>query len=143
MKNSHILIHAVLLCATIFVGIFSFGCKKNEAPAEKKIRLALVSDYPPYVYFHQGKLTGIDVELGKMIAKEAGRELQIVNGTFYSLINLVGEGKADMAICALAVTNPRRKIVAFSDPYEFAGQTFLVRSGENIRYLTDMREKPS
>lgn len=141
MKNNLISSRAVLLCAVISIGIFICGCRKNGAPSEKNVRLAVASDYPPYAYLHQGRLTGIDVELGEMIAKEAGRELRIVNGSFASLVNLVEHGKADMAICALAITASRRKIVAFSDPYEFAGQSFLVRSGEKIRYLTDMREK--
>ena len=82
------------------------------------------------------------MELCGKIAAEAGRELQIVNGKFSELVGMVAAGEADMAACALAVTEERRRAAAFSDPYEFAGQTFLVRSGENIRYLTDMRERP-
>ena len=140
MKNNRCLVWITLLAATILIGV-SAGCRRNGA-SSRIVRLAISSDYPPYAYMHQGKLTGIDVELCEKIAKEAGRELQIVNGKFSELIGMLAAGEADMAACALAVTETRRKSAVFSDPYEFAGQTFLVRSGENIRYLTDMREKP-
>lgn len=140
MKNKFYPIRAfMLLCVMTAVGMGA-GCSKTETPS-KSVRMAVSSDYPPYAYFHKGKLTGIDVELGEMIAREAGRELRIVNGDFSELIELIRQKKADLAICALAVTEERRKAAAFSDPYEFAGQTFLVRSGEKIRYLTDMRAR--
>lgn len=141
MKNNRCTVRIALLGAAISVCLFGGGCSQ-EAESKGNVRMALSPDYPPYAYLHQGKLTGIDVDLGEMIAKEAGRGFEIVNGDFSELIGLVGAGKADMAACALAVTAERRESVAFSDPYEFAGQTFLVRAGENIRYLTDMREKP-
>ena len=138
MKSDCRIIWIALLGAAILAGIP--GCSQEEPP--KSVRLAVSPDYPPYAYLHQGKLTGIDVELGERIAKEAGRELRIVNGEFSELVGMVASGEADMAACALAVTAERRGMADFSDPYEFAGQTFLVRSGENIRYLTDMRDKP-
>ncbi len=139
MKNNRRLIHTVLLGMLVCTGVIS-GCSEKMAPSNS-VRMAVPPDYPPYAYLYQGKLTGIDLELGEMIAKEAGRELRIVNGNFSELVDLVRQKKADMAICALAITPERREAVLFSDPYEFAGQTFLVRSGENIRYLTDMKGK--
>ena len=139
MKNNRCILHALLLCMAIPAGMVS-GCSKGKAPSDS-VRMAVSPDYPPYAYLHEGKLTGIDVELGERIAKEAGRKLRIVNGEFSELMELVRRKKADMAICALAITPERRAAALFSDPYEFAGQTFLVRSGENIHYLTDMREK--
>lgn len=142
MKNRRCAVRILLPGALMLMFLCgTAGCSREKTPA-KSVRLAVSPDYPPYVYRHQGKLTGIDVELCEMIAEEAGRELRIVNGKFSELVGMVGKGEADMAACALAVTAERRRVVAFSDPYEFAGQTFLVRSGENIRYLTDMREKP-
>ena len=138
MKNKYGIVCALLFGAIFSAGFFA-GCSKGEG-RECVVRMAVSSDYPPYAYLHRGKLTGIDVEIGEQIAKEAGGKLQIVNGHFSDLIELVRQGKADLAICALAVTPERRRAVLFSDPYEFAGQTFLVRSGENIRYLTDMKE---
>lgn len=140
MKNNRCIVRLEMLAAATLIGIF-IGCSPEE-PLQNSVRMAISPDYPPYSYLYRGKLTGIDVELGEMIAQEAGRELKIVNGEFYELVDMVGSGRADMAACALAVTAERRKSADFSDPYEFAGQTFLVRSGDNIQYLTDMREIP-
>ena len=142
MKNKGSRLRAALLGLVLAAGLAA-GCSRDEAATGggRTVRLAVAPDYPPYAYRHQGELTGIDVELGALIAQEAGGELRIVPGDFSELLELVRQGKADMAICALAVTAERREAAAFSDPYEFAGQTFLVRAGENIRYLTDMRGK--
>lgn len=140
MKDNLRIVCCILLSAVGFMGMFT-GCPQ-EQPVPDTVRLAISPDYPPYSYLYQGKLTGIDVELGEMIAKEAGRKLKIVNGEFSELVDMIGEGRADMAACALAVTAERRKSADFSDPYEFAGQTFLVRARDNIQYLTDMRERP-
>lgn len=142
MKNNIYRSCVVLLGAVILSCVFA-GCSGEEPlSGGRVIRMAVAADYPPYAYEYQGRLTGIDVELGEMIAREAGRELRIVNGDFSQLIELIQRREADMAICALAVTVERRRMVEFSDPYEFAGLTFLVRSGEGIHYLTDMRGQP-
>ncbi len=133
------LIRMALLWMSMIAGILT-GCSEEKSQ-QPIIRFAVSPDYPPYAYLHQGKLTGIDVELGEKIAQEMGKELCIVSGDFSDLIELIREGKADMASCALAITEERRKVADFSDPYEFAGLAFLVRSGEDIYYLTDMKEK--
>ncbi len=122
-----------LLCAV-------FAATRCEAAA---LRVAVVDDYRPYVYVHQGKLTGIDVEIAQMIARRLGRELEVVTVTFPELIECVKSRRTDMAMTALAVTEERRRFVNFSDPYEFAGMTFLVRAAENIRHIPDMKERSS
>ena len=130
---------AALLFGFVGAAALLTGCTEQSKPSEV-IRLAVVADYRPYVYSFKGGLEGIDIDIARMIAQETGRRLEFSPVTFTELVESVSQKKADMAMSALAVTEERRKLVEFSDPYEFAAMTILVRAGENIRHLPDMLE---
>ncbi len=139
MKNKCLTIFIILLCIVAGAAICYYLPTPQHDSKREVIRMAISPDYPPYSYMYKGELTGIDVEIGKMIAAEAGCKLRIDCDSFSNLIDSIRLREADMAICALAITEKRRKSAVFSDPYEFAGQVFLIRKEESIHSLFDMK----
>lgn len=139
MKTSRLLLVLASAAAGLFAAYHCIGAPERAAATPSDtVRMVCAQPYPPYTYMHGGSLTGIDIELGDMIAREAGRKLTVSTATFSELINIVHDNGADMALCALASTHDRRKLVAFSDPYAFDGMIIMVRSDENITNLTDV-----
>lgn len=72
-------------------------------------------------------LTGIDVDIAKLIAKELGVKLKITKtaSDWNSVIDEVNSQKADIGISYLSITSDRSKKVLFSNPYVQNRQVLL------------------
>lgn len=91
--------------------------------------IAAVSVYPPFVYFDESsqQFAGRDVLLAKIIAARLGVSLVIKEVQFTSLIPVVQNGQADFAIGAIYITEARKALVNFSNPYLETGIVVVSR----------------
>ncbi len=84
--------------------------------------MATSADYPPYEFIvlndkNEQQYVGIDVSVSEAIAADMGKELQIVNMDFDSLMAGLQKGDADIVLAAIEVTEERLEAADFSDPY--------------------------
>ncbi|MBI3368794.1 MAG: transporter substrate-binding domain-containing protein, partial [Burkholderiales bacterium] len=90
----------------------------DDIKAAKKIRVAIDLGVPPYgMTDGQMKPIGSDVETARLLAKDLGVELEIVQTTGANRIPFLQTGKADIVISSLSVTPEREKVIDFSTPY--------------------------
>ena len=73
------------------------------------------------------RLSGVDVDIAKEIAAAMGKELEVRDIAFDSLINEVQSGKADFAAAGLSVTPEREEQVDFTINYATSKQVIVVR----------------
>lgn len=71
----------------------------------------------PISYMDENGLVGMDVEIAKLFAYEYGYDIEWFTSDFSGLIPAVASGKADFALCGIAITDERAVAVDFSDPY--------------------------
>lgn len=93
-------------------------------------------DTPPFVFANaRGALTGIDVELLRLAARELGVRLRLVRTAknFDELTQQVASGKVDVGASALFPTLSRSEYVLFTDPYWYAVPVTLVNRVEKAR----------
>jgi polar amino acid transport system substrate-binding protein len=86
-------------------------------------------DNPPFFeQTKEGKLSGLDAELGRSIAAELGVKVKFDRSpkTFNEAVELVQKQKADLAISKLSISLGRAKQVKFSQPYVIMRQGLLV-----------------
>ena len=72
-------------------------------------------------------VVGVDVDIAKEIAAAMGKELEVRDIAFDSLINEVQSGKADFAAAGLSVTPEREEQVDFTINYATSKQVIVVR----------------
>jgi len=82
---------------------------------------------PPYEYYDGEAVVGVDVDIAKEIAAAMGKELEVRDIAFDSLINEVQSGKADFAAAGLSVTPEREEQVDFTINYATSKQVIVVR----------------
>jgi len=130
------MIKKILLCLLL---LSSVACqeKKNE----NIIKLATSPDYPPFEYKKNGEIVGFDIDMAKLIAKELGKELSIIEIDFSSLIPALQSGKVDFVISGLTVTEDRERNVDFSDVYYKASIVGLAFQNQNIKNIEDLKDK--
>ena len=132
MKKILSLLLAVLLIASTMVA-FS-ACKKEE----NKLVMATNAAFPPYEFKDGDNFAGIDVEIAQKIAEKLGMELEIVDVDFGAVLTGVAEGKYDMGMAGITVTDTRKQTMDFSETYATGIQVIIVNDGSSIASLDDL-----
>lgn len=87
-----------------------------------------------------GNLSGFEIDIARRLAAELlGDEsaVRLVPVANVDRLNAVLEDRVDIAIAAITLTEPRRRIVSFSDPYYLDGTAFITQRPE-IQQLSDL-----
>lgn len=93
------------------------------------IRVATDATFPPFEFSKDGKRTGFDIELIETLAKSMGKKVEWTEIDFKGLIPGMVSKRFDMAASAIYITEDRRKVVDFTDPYYPGGLVMVVKSG--------------
>ncbi len=107
-----------------------------------KLTMATNATFPPYeMTTDNGTIEGIDVDTAQAIADKLGLELQIDDMDFDAALLSVQQGKADIAMAGITVTDERKAVMAFSDSYATGIQSVIVPEGSDIASVDDLSGK--
>ncbi|GIJ46519.1 basic amino acid ABC transporter substrate-binding protein [Virgisporangium aliadipatigenens] len=101
----------------------------------------------PYAPFQSkdssGKVVGFDVELIDLVATKLGVKQEIVDTPFEGIKSGadLNSGKCDVAAAGMTITDARKQVLTFSDPYFDATQALAVVTGKSYKSLADLAGK--
>lgn len=102
-------------------------------------------DYKPFGYFEaDGKHVGFDVDIAHLFAKALlGDEskVELVPVTSAARIPSLQGNKIDIVIASMNITDERKNLVDFSEPYFLSGGLILVPKRSGIRGVVGLRGK--
>ena len=73
--------------------------------------------FPPYEFYENETIVGIDAVVAGLIADQLGMKLDIQDMDFDAIIPAVVSGKIDMGMAGMTVTDERLQSVSFSESY--------------------------
>lgn len=91
------------------------GC--SQPRSEQEIRVAVSPASPPNLYEENGKTTGLDLEIFEGYCKARGCRLKITAYDWQGMLGAVVGGQADVAFSAISITDKRKEVMDFSQPY--------------------------
>ncbi len=99
--------------------------------------------YEPFQYQEGGKIVGFDVDLMDLVAKKLNLKQDIVNTPFETIETgqAMSTGKCDIAAAGMTITDARKEVIDFSDPYFDATQALIVKKGAGYASLDDLDGK--
>ncbi|MGN0652907.1 MAG: ABC transporter substrate-binding protein [Gemmiger sp.] len=104
-----------------------------------KLIMATNATFPPYeMTTDSGSFEGIDIEIAGAIADKLGLELQIDDMDFDAALLSVQQGKADIVMAGVSVTDDRLLVMDFSDTYAAGIQSIIVPEGSEIASADDL-----
>ena len=107
-----------------------------------KLTMATNAAFPPYeMTTDAGEFEGIDVDTAKAIAEKLGLELQIDDMDFDAALLSVQQGKADIVMAGVTVTDERKAVMDFSDSYATGIQSIIVPTDSDIASPDDLAGK--
>ena len=96
------------------------------------------ASFPPYEFYENEKIVGIDAEIAAAIAEKLGMELKIEDMEFKAIIPAVTTGKIDFGMAGMTVTEERLQGVNFSETYATGIQAIIVKEGSEIKSVDDL-----
>ena len=98
-----------------------------------KLIMSTNATFPPYeMVADNGSFEGIDVEIAGAIAKKLGLELVVDDMDFDAALLAVQQGKSDIVMAGVSVTEDRLLVMNFSDSYATGVQTVIVKEGSDV-----------
>ncbi len=141
MKKVLLVLMAIMAACTMLLA----GCGGEKKAAEQKVlRVATEPSFAPFEFQKEGskEFTGFDMDLIRAIGKQAGYKVEIQNMGFDALIPALSSGNIDVAIAGMSITEERKKVVVFSDPYYTSGLIIMVpKDNTDIKSLADLKGK--
>lgn len=91
------------------------------------LKIGMELSYPPFeMICNDGRPCGISVDIAKAFGKYTQKEIKIDNLPFTGLIPSLQNQLIDIIVSSLTITEMRRKVVDFSDPYATTGLCLLL-----------------
>jgi ABC-type amino acid transport substrate-binding protein len=123
------------LCSTLILA----GCaspKGDLAAMTNPLRIGVAPDYPPIIFQQDGVIAGMEADLAVNLAKGLNRSYQFVELKWDDLIPSLLDGRIDLIMSGMSVTDERQVRIAFCSPYLKTGQMALIRRADAARYAT-------
>lgn len=105
------------------------------------LHVATDATFPPMEYTDNGKRTGFDVELVEAVGAAMGKKVEWVDIDFKGLIPGLISKRFDMAVSAIYITDERKKVVDFTEPYFAGGLVTMVKAGSAMKAPIDLNGK--
>lgn len=134
-----VLMTAMLLCA--FASCGAKGKTLAQVKEAGKLTIATSPDFPPFESLEGNEVVGIEVDIMKLIAKELGVELEIIQMDFDSVLLGVQSAKYDCGMSGITATPDRKENMLFTAPYYMAAQVIVVKEGSDIKGKADLEGK--
>ena len=120
----------------------SSGAAALSTVVAGKLTMATNATFPPYeMTTDSGEIEGIDVDTAKAIAEKLGLELQVDDMEFDAALLSVQQGKADIVMAGVTVTDERKAVMDFSDSYATGIQSIIVPNDSDIASPDDLAGK--
>lgn len=138
---------ALVLAMAVFLGSMAAVAEGDLLSSIKergKLIIATEGNWSPWTYHDEktNELTGLDVEIGKLIAEGLGVEAEFAETAWDSILAGVESGRFDIACNGVGYTEKRAEKYDFSTPYVYTHKVLVTRSdNEEIKSVEDLAGK--
>ena len=109
----------LILMALVLAGCGKSGEKASDqtAPAQKALRAAVCPTSPPNCFQQEKEYVGIDVEIIRAFCEGRGGSFEVTAYDWAGMLGAVVAGRADVAFSGISITDKRKEVMDFSEPY--------------------------
>ncbi len=112
-----------------------------KAQAETYV-VAADATWPPFETLDENKnVVGYAIDYINAVAKAAGIEIEVRNTAWDGIFAALGSNQCDIIASSVTITEDRKKVMAFTDPYHVNYQALVVREDSDINSFKDLTGK--
>ncbi|MBN9032502.1 MAG: transporter substrate-binding domain-containing protein [Rhizobiales bacterium] len=118
MIGLQMMTHVLLIIATASLA---------QAEDGKAIKIATEGAFPPWNAIDtSGKPIGFDIDVGTALCERAKLKCEFVTQAWDGIIPALNVGKYDAIMAGMSITEKRKQVIAFSNPYALTSNYFVV-----------------
>ena len=107
-----------------------------------KLTMSTNAAFPPYESTDDnGNFVGIDIDVAAAIAEKLGLELKVDDMDFDAALLAAQNGKSDLVMAGVTVTEDRQLVMDFSDSYATGIQSIIVKEDSDVATPDDLADK--
>lgn len=111
------------------------GCGALAAE-QKPIRIATEGAFPPWnAVDTTGKPVGFDIDVGQALCERAKLTCTFITQAWDGIIPGLTVGKYDAVMAGMSITEKRKQVIAFSEPYALTSNYFVVQKSAGLPAL--------
>ena len=133
------------LVGAVLVGLIGSGLLAPATASAEGETYSVATDttFAPFEFQDkEGKFVGIDMDLVRAIAKDQGFTVDIKPLGFDAALQAVQANQVDGVIAGMSITEERKKVFDFSEPYFESGiQMAVLKSNDDIKSYADLKGK--
>lgn len=100
------------------------------ALAQDPIRIGVEGNYPPFSQVApDGSLSGFDIDIAAAVCAQMQAECTLVQQEWDGMIPALSANKFDIIVASMTITDARKEVVDFSDPYYDVPSRFIAAEG--------------
>jgi polar amino acid transport system substrate-binding protein len=106
-------------------------------------KLTVCSDVPyePFEFQKDGKIVGFDMDIAGELAKDMKAELNVVDSSFEAIETGTALTQCDVSISSISITDTRKNVMDFSDPYLNDDLTLVATEASGITNIDGAKGK--
>ena len=106
-------------------------------------KLTVCSDVPyePFEFQKDGKIVGFDMDIAAEVAKDLKAELSVVDSSFEAIETGTALTGCDVSISSISITDTRKAVMDFSDPYLNDDLTLVATEASGITNIDGAKGK--
>lgn len=133
LYNSILIIGLLCLLALSTLGA------QGQKESSNTLSFAGSGGYPPFNYLTEtGEVAGFDVDVAQEIANRLGKDLVYVTTSWDGIVEGLRAKRYDGILGSMGITEERRKVVDFSQPYYYSGPQLITRKDSAIKQVEDL-----
>lgn len=124
----------------LFAGCLFVAISSSALTAGETYVVGAGGTYRPFEYENnQKQLEGFDIDIIKAIASAENFHVQLVNTPWEGIFTTLNSGDRDIIISGITITDKRKTMVDFSNPYFPAQQAIVVPRDSTITSLQELK----
>ncbi|WP_043932950.1 basic amino acid ABC transporter substrate-binding protein [Bacillus sp. EB01] len=137
----------ILLTILLAISLILAACGTKESATsgsggKKKLAGGTEAAFAPFESMNdKGEIVGIDVDVLKAIAEEAGFEYELNNVGWEPLFQQITNGELDFGVSGITITDERKETYDFTEPYYQANLVIVVKEDSAVQSVADLKGK--
>ncbi|NCY21019.1 amino acid-binding protein [bacterium] len=119
------------------LAVFFAGC--SGSPGGKVMQVAVSPSSPPMLFSEGGVIQGADLDLFEGYSQARGYNLKITPYDWQGMLGAVSSGQADVAFSGISITDKRKEVMDFSQPYYDNAWHLVALKSRGIK-ITDLAQ---
>jgi ABC-type amino acid transport substrate-binding protein len=137
-----------ILMTSVFICAYAHAQPATAQPAATgergtELRVGIATNYPPLAFKQDGQIKGIEAEFARQLGTDLGVKITLVETPWEDLIPALRDHRIDVIMSGMSITEARKQLVSFTDPYLKIGQMALIRRADQQRFRKLTKESLS